>query len=265
MLDTVVMAQGNNRLVYYKRCLDKADTYWDCLWAVENIKKYLMMFENGFIGRNKIASILLKYLPKSGTIIEAGCGKGQYVLGLRARGYDCAGYDFAKKTINCVKSLYPALPVFEADVRNLPLPDNSAAAYISLGVMEHFIDGPAEVINESRRILKTKGILIVSIPQVFPWRLREANTSAVETLDDNYSFYQYAFEPEDFRKYLIEGGFEVLHEYGYGVSYAFRIRFKFINKLFSLFPKFFFADYFLDAIPVLSQIARMRFFVAVKK
>ena len=38
----------------------------------------------------------IKFLPKTGKIIEAGCGLGYYVLALERRGYDVEGVEWIR-------------------------------------------------------------------------------------------------------------------------------------------------------------------------
>ncbi len=39
-------------------------------------------------------------LPRDGKILEASCGKAQYVVSLRVRGYDCVGLAYVKSGCN---------------------------------------------------------------------------------------------------------------------------------------------------------------------
>ncbi len=46
---------------------------------------------------------ILKYVPRFGKVIEAGCGLGRYVFLLHRLGIDIEGIDFSDETINEVK------------------------------------------------------------------------------------------------------------------------------------------------------------------
>ncbi len=67
---------------------------------------------------------------------------------MQAHGYQSAGVDFAKETIERVKEIIPKLDVRVGDVRDLQFPDNYLTGYWSLGVIEHFWDGYYDILEE---------------------------------------------------------------------------------------------------------------------
>lgn len=267
MGDNVFARNEDKRIAYYR--LDspvKADL-WDDHWASNaslNLEDFYRRYLRGYLGYGQIRYVLLKHLPRYGLILEGGCGMGQYVVALRARGYNCIGVDFAAKTVAAVKRILPDLPVETADICRLNLDDESIDAYISLGVVEHFQDGPHNALKEAMRVLKKNGVLIVSVPQAFNWRRESAYLEGV-SLPDNASFYQYAFSQEDFRTILINSGFCIEAEYGISLLYAFRCRFKFFRKLWAIFPPLAKIDILVDRIPIGRNLARMRLYVCRKE
>ncbi|MCX5715269.1 MAG: class I SAM-dependent methyltransferase, partial [Candidatus Omnitrophica bacterium] len=148
------------RIAYYRTNDDDKPGFWDRHWE-ENVygvpKAYYRPYLMGFMGYGPVRDAFNKFLPRDGLILEAGCGTARYVVSLRARGYNCTGVDFAPKTVQRVKDHFPDLPVEVGDVRKLNLKDGSIDAYISLGVMEHFKEGPNRAISEAHRVLKIKG------------------------------------------------------------------------------------------------------------
>lgn len=111
-----------------------------------------------------------RYFPRSGRILEGGCGIGQFVTYYRQRGYDIEGVDFSAATIAHLKDRDPALPVSVGDVTALAYPDGYFQCYYSGGVVEHFEEGPFRALTEARRVLSSGGKLIVTVP--FANRLR---------------------------------------------------------------------------------------------
>ena len=180
------------RLAFYNKTADSA--FWDRQWETkvclaayaEALKSKLGIYEKTFND----------YLRKKGRIIEAGCGLGQLVLALQARGYNCEGVDWASQTIHAVKELFPALPVREGDVTNLDVPDGFYDAYISLGVMEHAVEGPELFLQEAHRILTPGGIMLVAVPHFHALRRIKAKLGCYRKPRVSDAFYQYAFTPQ---------------------------------------------------------------------
>ena len=140
--------EGKN-LAYYLAAADAS--FWDEHW-----KSYLSpaVYQGAELGHiEPYDAVFTRYLPKTGKIIEAGCGLAQYVLGLNKRGYDVEGVDFSAETVNAVRALRPDLSIRVGDVCRLDVPDNTYAGYISLGVMEHRHAGPEPFLEEAYRVL----------------------------------------------------------------------------------------------------------------
>lgn len=250
------------RLVYYRRNMGRS--FWDEHWNRYETDNFYRPYVQGYIGRGRLTQTLQGHLPRTGKILEAGCGKAQYVISLRARGYDCVGIDNARETIARVHQLFPELPVIYGDICRLPHRNKSLSAYISLGVVEHFVEGPEAALREAARVLQDQGLLILSIPQIFPWRLREVSALP---LSDEFSFYQYAFPAEEFANLLEESGFAIEKQCGYDSEFALTRRCPSLGRLFATFPRFARGlSLMLDATPgIWQKCVRMRLYVARKK
>lgn len=129
--------------------------------------------------------------------------------------------------------------------------------------MEHFVEGPDNALREAHRVLADDGVLIISVPQVFPWRCREAG---LQPLTGDFSFYQYAFPPEEFAGLLAKNGFAVRQQYGYGSDFGLMSRWPVLGRLFATFPRAAVTVRLaLDPTPLYAHLARMRLYVARKK
>jgi SAM-dependent methyltransferase len=97
------------------------------------------------------------------TILDVGCGAGQVVEALRARGFESAGLDVAPPEIAGCHGY---------DGRTIPFPDASFAAVGAFNVLEH-VEEPVPFLDEMARVLKTGGRMVVSSPnflRVLGWR-----------------------------------------------------------------------------------------------
>ena len=110
--------------------------------------------------------MFLSYIPKNGKVIDAGCGFGKWVIKLHYLGYDIVGIDNSDLAVTELKNYDKNLKVEKGDILALNYPDNYFDAYISMGVVEHFEEGPIQALKEAYRVLKPNGIIFLSTPTV---------------------------------------------------------------------------------------------------
>ncbi|MDI6804953.1 MAG: class I SAM-dependent methyltransferase [Bacteroidota bacterium] len=111
-----------------------------------------------------ITQYFIKYLQKNGTILESGCGLGRWVFYLKRRGYNVTGIDLASTAVESAKKFDPSIPILKDDVLNSSFSSNYFDSVISLGVVEHFEEGPEAALREFSRLLKDDGLLFISVP-----------------------------------------------------------------------------------------------------
>jgi SAM-dependent methyltransferase len=128
------------------------------------------------------------YAPRylHGIVLDAGCGHAPYI-------------DLVRKYSTVLISLdyeitHPAQQVC-ADVRKLPFVDDSIDSLLSTQVFEH-VAHPFEAIHEAGRVLKSSGILLMSVPHL----------SRLHELPNDY----FRFTENGLRFLAQEGGFEVI-------------------------------------------------------
>lgn len=261
-MDFYTKVEGK-RMVYGFLERNLQDNFWDSHWRYfdrQSLERLYQFYLKGNLGQGVLAHVLKRYLPQKGLILEGGCGLGQYVAALRVRGYDCIGVDSAHETVAKVKELFPDFPISSGDITKLDMEDNILAGYISLGVAEHFQEGPEPVLKEAWRLLKSNGYLIISVPQFIRDRERDGLS-----WQDSAVFYQYAFKAEEFREILESCGFFVRAEYGYESSFGLKLKSDLIKSLIMGCPPLKRIDLLLDRTPLWRVLARMMIFVAQKR
>jgi len=197
-----------NRLVYYRRAADNPK-FWNSHWASQDIESILREARSGNLGYFR--DIFLTHLPKNGKILEAGCGTGRIVVALRAHGYDCVGVEFSESVINEAKAIFPDLPVHVGSIFDLDFPDNYFAGYISLGVVEHYREGPERALKEAYRVIKPGGVLLISVPYFSPLRQKcyRQGKYNISSGRSSSQFYQYAFTKAEFANFVRRAGFRI--------------------------------------------------------
>ncbi len=200
------------------------DEWWDGITPISEIQMW-----DFYGGRQWIS----KYVPRFGKTVEAGCGVGRYVFYLKRLGIDIEGVDFSATLIEKLnsykKDIVPDAVFINSDVTKLPYKDNSLSGYISLGVVEHFIEGPEKALAEAYRVLRPGGIAIVTTPNIsfldlFRKTVRKLKDSIKKIIGKKINsppFFQYEYRPHKLKKYLQDQGFYVSRAEGFDLLYPF--------------------------------------------
>ena len=103
--------------------------------------------------------------PKEGeTILDLGCGVGDFVDYANKRGSDSYGVDFSKSVIDVAKKNYKGNFIV-APVTNLPFKDNYFDKIFCNEVFEHLsIEEGKKMIDEMYRVLKSNGSFLIKTP-----------------------------------------------------------------------------------------------------
>jgi SAM-dependent methyltransferase len=182
---------------------------WSNMWANCDLDR-----EIALCGKRELAAHVLGVLRNidNPRVVESGCGTGSWVLYLQQQGI---------KNVVGVDNYVPALAQLEArggravegDVRKLPFEDNSVDVCMSLGVVEHFPEGPDALLREMERILTPGGYLFVTVPY-YNWVRRlvthPLRSTYIALKGIQRRFNEYRFRTSEFTDVCRSSGFEVL-------------------------------------------------------
>lgn len=190
---------------------------WSSTWDQLSLEQMLQD-----IPSDALTGILAQHLRTHGPTLEAGCGMGRWVVHLNSKGSPTWGVD--NSLIGLKKGLAhdPSLPFVAADVRYLPFPNGFFTNYISIGVIEHFIEGPDAVVQEASRVLKPGGIAFVSVPcqntvrtaRIKLSRLFSPKSVAQDPTGSHIEqpdhFFEYYFTPQELQSLLQKASLRVV-------------------------------------------------------
>ena len=103
-------------------------------------------------------------IPAHQPVLEAGCGSGKWVAWAAARGWQAIGIDWSSALIQRAQREVPRARFIQGDMRKMPLRDASVGSIISLGAIEHAIEGPEASLSEYARILCSGGAALITVP-----------------------------------------------------------------------------------------------------
>ncbi|PIQ69049.1 MAG: hypothetical protein COV91_00985 [Candidatus Taylorbacteria bacterium CG11_big_fil_rev_8_21_14_0_20_46_11] len=123
------------------------------------------VLEGNFRKQKKVIS---KYFAYQGneTVLDIGCGTGEFSPLLRDEGY--TGLDITEANIAYASRHYPKKKFVVGDARKFSFGDNSFDGVLVIGVLHHISDEDClEVFGEIRRVLKNGGKLVIMEDTVY--------------------------------------------------------------------------------------------------
>jgi len=124
--------------------------------------------------RDRFACAYLDDVP-AGTLLDVGCGNGQFLAAMKARGWQVRGTEFDPRAA-AAATRGSGIPVDVGDLRSLAYPAQSFDAVTVRHVVEHVRDAVAFV-AECWRILEPGGRLVLVTPNAASLGHRHFGTS----------------------------------------------------------------------------------------
>jgi ubiquinone/menaquinone biosynthesis C-methylase UbiE len=172
----------------------------------------------GILRQDSMASLKLRFDPRwhliqpimlkgstRARILDAGCGRGDWVNFLYQQGIDAVGLDFSEEMIEFNSAHHQGSFHF-GHLQSIPFPAENFDGIISWGVIEHDEAGPEKAIAEFYRVLKPHGYLFVTVP-IDNERQRRASGAQFPNGD---SFFQYFMSQTELEDYLRSADFDIV-------------------------------------------------------
>ncbi len=184
-------------------------------------------------------------------ILDVGCGDGSFSKKLGNSSVTIYGIEIAKKAVE--KARQKGIKAFRINVDNQSLPFKTAffeAVYCG-EILEHLFD-PDHLLSEVHRVLKTKGTLVITTPNLSWWLNRlvlllgfqpyltevslRHNVGKFQAKPNDISGHIRSFTHKALKELLKLHHFKILKSLGNSVGKSLPLPVSLVENLFSLIP-----------------------------
>jgi SAM-dependent methyltransferase len=170
--------------------------------------------------RKSLLRQALRDIPTGASVLDAGCGVGQFSIFINELGFNVVGVDVSTNAINLAHERYPYLHFQPVAIENgLPFQDETFAAAWFSEVLEHLFD-THQALSELNRVLQPGGMLVLTTPY---HGIVKNLIIAIKGFDRHYNPYISHirfFSRRSLTNCLERAGFEVRRWSGVGRSWA---------------------------------------------
>jgi ubiquinone/menaquinone biosynthesis C-methylase UbiE len=143
-----------------------------------------------------------------GRVLDAGCGLGDWVTFLSARGYRATGVDYSQALVDTMLREQPSAHWVQSDIRAMPFEEGAFDAVVSWGVVEHEEEGPSRALKEFCRVLAPGGWAFVTVPLDTP-AMRASSDWHFAKPGRAKTFFQYMYTGAELGDLMRDAGFSV--------------------------------------------------------
>jgi len=120
-------------------------------------------------------------LKRRGSLLDIGCGTGEFLYEMRGHGWQVEGLEMEKKAAEFARTEYN-LSVQTQELQDCDFPDQSFDVITLWHVLEHLYE-PKESLKKMRNLLKDDGFILIAVPNIssFDARFYKTNWVALDT------------------------------------------------------------------------------------
>ena len=108
-----------------------------------------------------------------GSLLDVGCGTGNFLLAAKKKGYSVRGIDFDPDAVNVAHNIFGLDKVSTGSLNDLVQEDATFDIVTFFEVLEH-MDSPNIFIDEVKKLLKPSGFIGLSVPYRGSWNVFKA-------------------------------------------------------------------------------------------
>jgi len=167
-------------------------------------------------GHNFYLSLVEKYIPQKGTLLDIGCGKGHLLQEAKKRGWETLGYDVDCNSVDYFSKKH-GIKIFCGDFETINWESNSFNLVFMHHVFEH-LKNPLSYLKIIDSILKKGGIFFIVLPNIkslssrIKFRLEKLGLRK-KHIGKYYdtSHHLFYYEPKTLTEILKKEEFKILH------------------------------------------------------
>lgn len=177
--------------------------------------------------------LILPHIKDNDYLVDLGCGNGRILSFLeKHRHVKYLGIDNSKNLLELAKENHAKAQFIHADMLNLPVESGTVDKALAIASLHHIPSRELrkKAVQEAHRILKEKGLYILTVWNLFQprykkyiWKARLKWLFSLGKYDSRDTFipwghsgvnrYYYAFKLEELKKLLKDNGFKILEDY----------------------------------------------------
>jgi 2-polyprenyl-3-methyl-5-hydroxy-6-metoxy-1,4-benzoquinol methylase len=147
----------------------------------------------------------LRLLRSPGSLLDVGCGKGDFLEMMRAYGWQVTGTEFSQLYDYSLLEQKIGNHICKGDITQCNFLPQTFDVVTFWHVFEH-LSKPREYLEVVRRVLKPEGRLIIEVPNFASW---QAQFGGSEWFHIDVPRHTMHLTPETIRKFLEQAGFHV--------------------------------------------------------
>jgi len=169
------------------------------------VEEYENIFRNEeshffYVANHRIVLSLIEKFKTGGKkirILDAGCGTGLLAKKLKKYG-EVLGTDISDEALKFARKR--KINAKKASITELPFPKNNFDIVTCIDVINHrWVKNDQKALNELKRVLKTKGLLII----------RASANSWLSLLHDKHVYLKKRYNRSEFQAKLLKAGFNI--------------------------------------------------------
>jgi 2-polyprenyl-3-methyl-5-hydroxy-6-metoxy-1,4-benzoquinol methylase len=178
------------------------------------VDRPLGRFSMYWFARRYYASLVRRYAPAGGRLLELGCGMGD-LLGLLQDDFQCTGIDLIDYSIEQTRKRAPRAQAHQMSADDLSRFERGAfSAVVALHLIEHLQD-PRAVIRQVSELLMPEGVFLFATPhpEYSLRRLKDRENDAIGK-DKTHINVQV---PAQWREWCADAGLTMIKHFGDGL------------------------------------------------